>query len=177
MKQIIVTFVLLVAAPARADVAAGHTQLPHTLLRLARFVGWPAGSLRPNDFTICIGDRRAAATAVSALPAGEPTLRWHGRAVRVRQIAAPAAALSCQMIFLGANDATARSFLEAVGTRPVLTVGTGTEFVRGGGQIALHEKDGTAQVQINVAALRRSGLRVNPQLLQVAEKYAVGGPP
>ena len=51
---------------------------------------------------------------------------------------------------------------------PVLTVGDGDGFARGGGMIGLFVEDGRMRFAINPNAAQRAGLRLSSQLLKLA---------
>ena len=80
----------------------------------------------------------------------------------------------CDVIYVGrlAGNA-ARELLQRTVGRPVLTIGEGTDFCTDGGMFCLLTDAVAARFTVNLDAVARSGLRVNPWVLRIARAPAV----
>jgi hypothetical protein len=135
--------------------------------RFPQFVEWPAPALIGHDaIAICVVRPNPFGTLLRELIAGE-TL--NGRPLAIREVARPSAIDGCHVVFVpGAEHATARAVLEAVGNHPVLTVGESSRFLDQGGVISLHVIDRRVRFEVSAAAAERLGLRLSSQLLRLA---------
>jgi hypothetical protein len=76
----------------------------------------------------------------------------------------------CHVLFVASSEtASLARLLKAVANRPVLSVGESASFARRGGILNLTRVNGSRQVEINLDALRLSGLRINSRLLGIAK--------
>ncbi|RMG97549.1 MAG: YfiR family protein [Candidatus Dadabacteria bacterium] len=138
------------------------------LYNLVRFTRWPEGvpaEGEPFRFGLWGGDPFGTSWDDLALRrvGGRPA-----EAVRVRN---PAEALRCHALFLVEEDgALLGRMLEAVRGRPVLTVGDAPGFVDRGGMVGFVHRDGRIRFEINVGAMRRSGLRMSADVLRLAAR-------
>ncbi len=60
--------------------------------------------------------------------------------------------------------------LQDIKNRPILTISDIKGFAEAGGMIELLEHDGSIHFIVNIAAIRSSGLAMNYQILQLADK-------
>lgn len=85
--------------------------------------------------------------------------------------------LGCDALYLGrmsVNDT--RALLHALLGRPVLILGEGSGFCSDGGMFCLEPQPPHMRFQVNLDAIARSGLRVNPLVLRLARTGQRGGP-
>lgn len=80
----------------------------------------------------------------------------------------------CDVIYVGrlAGNA-AREILQRTVGRPVLTIGEGADFCSDGGMFCLLTDTAAARFAVNLDAVARSGLRVNPWVLRIARTPSV----
>ena len=139
------------------------------LLNFAKFVEWPAGAFQgPKDpISICI---LGANPFTPALDAAAHAVVIESRSVAVRQIAEPAQARQCQIVFLSASERKrVRAVLEAVQEGSVLTVGETQGFVESGGVIELRVEESRVRMEINLASAKKAGLHISAKLLSLAQ--------
>jgi hypothetical protein len=75
----------------------------------------------------------------------------------------------CEILFISASEKTnLTSILEAVRSRPVLTISDMERFTQSGGMIGLMTLDNKVRFEINLKQAQRSRLRVSSQLLKLA---------
>lgn len=132
-----------------------------------KFVDWPEAALPAtgNALTLCVFGNRPLSGRLEALQ-GKTT---QGREIRV--IVAPEERDQCQLVFIGQTDARAlRAIVQPLSGRPVLTVGDHEDFIGLGGIIGLKLSAGRIRFDINLQAARASGLHINSQLLQLADR-------
>lgn len=164
--------VVLACAPfaASADPAAPseHAVKAAVLLRAAKFIEWPAAAFAGpgGPFVVCVVGDEDSARAFDALEGK----RVDHRRVVVRRITGDMLDLrQCHAAFFP-HDFTADvdyALGKLEGT-PVLTVGESNEFAQRGGSLALVTRDHRVNFTINAGALRRAGISVSSQLLQLA---------
>lgn len=88
-----------------------------------------------------------------------------GRPLEVRRFRGGGGADPFHILYVGTVDAS----LAVPGERPVLTVGDRPGFAAAGGHIELLRRDDRLRFGINRDALRRSGLAISSQVLDLAE--------
>ncbi len=138
------------------------------LLKVAKFVEWPAGTF-PSDrstLVICIVGRQAPLPAFESLEKNQ--LGSHP--LDVRLVTGDMLDLrQCQVAFFptdsGADVDYALSKLEGM---PVLTVGETEDFAQRGGILALVTREQRVRFTVNLAASKRSRLTISSQLLNLA---------
>ncbi|HSW22211.1 MAG TPA: YfiR family protein, partial [Burkholderiaceae bacterium] len=83
----------------------------------------------------------------------------------------------CEAIYVGTLAIhTARNLLQSMVGRPVLMIGEGQEFCTDGGMFCLHPGAVEVGFAVNLDAVARSGLRVNPRVLRMARHATGSGP-
>jgi hypothetical protein len=134
------------------------------------YTRWPAeprsirlctlGRGRGVDELLATGDLGSAQLSVPVRAAGDAT----------------GAASECDAIYVGtfAADA-ARGVLQRTVGRPVLMIGEGQEFCTDGGMFCLQPGTPAMGFAVNLDAVARSGLRVNPRVLRIARSAAGSG--
>lgn len=162
---------LLVAWALLAAMPAARSALPESEVRAAivvnfiHYVEWPDNPMPLADLRICVAGQGSTAEALLAFN-GKSV---HGRriAVESRQSAAPAP--YCRVLFIGETGARgAIDWLRDASGQPVLTVSEGDDFLPNGGVISLNRIGNRITFDVNLAAMRRSNLRIGSQLLRLA---------
>jgi hypothetical protein len=83
----------------------------------------------------------------------------------------------CDAIYVGALTVNAtRNLLQSMVGRPVLTIGEGQEFCADGGMFCLQTGGAAVRFAVNLDAVARSGVRVNPWVLRIARNATASGP-
>lgn len=145
------------------------------LYNFARFVEWPreTGDADREILRIAVLGDDALATAVKELVDGKSI---DGTRVVVERVYAGQALGRCDILYVAASeDPRLEEIFEAVGDRPVLTVGETNRFARLGGMIRFRIVDTRLRFEVNLNAAREPGLAVSSRLLGVAS--AVTGAP
>jgi hypothetical protein len=137
------------------------------LYNFARFVDWPAqgpGSTGPIE--LCILGEDPFGEALEAIEGRTA----QGRPMVLRRLAEVAGTERCHILYLGPSEAErAEPVLEHLRGLSVLTVGDFEGFAQAGGMIGFVIRADTVRLQINPAAVRRSGLRISAKLLELSE--------
>ena len=99
------------------------------------------------------------------------------RSVPVRAAAsATDATKECYVIYVGAlASKSTHDVLQRVMGLPVLMVGEGPEFCSDGGMFCLDPGTAAVRFTVNLDAIARSGLRVNPSVLRIARNAPASG--
>jgi hypothetical protein len=83
----------------------------------------------------------------------------------------------CDAIYVGAlATSTSRNLLQSLAGRPLLMIGEGHEFCTDGGMFCLQPGASEVGFAVNLDAVARSGLRVNPRVLRMARHATGSGP-
>jgi hypothetical protein len=155
-------------APAPAD---GSATVTTVVAGIVSYTRWPteAASIR-----LCtIGRGRGVDELLAVADLGSAQLSVPVQAAKD----AAHAARECDAIYVGAlaSDAT-RDLLQSTVGRPVLMIGEGREFCTDGGMFCLQSAALPAGFTVNLDAVARSGLRVNPRVLRMA-RHTTGSAP
>jgi hypothetical protein len=95
--------------------------------------------------------------------------RLQGRDIQVRRLRNSDQACGCQLLYVGAlDDERSAGLLRWARTRPVLTIGETTSFLREGGIVRLFRDDDRLRLQINNKSAEDAGLKISSRLLQLA---------
>ena len=158
------------AAPAKAagETRTGNASVTTIVAGIVSYTRWPA---QPTPIKFCtLGRGRGVDELLEFSDLGSAQ-----RSVPVRAAAnANDAAMGCDVIYFGTFAAGAMQDVmqRAVG-RPVLMIGEGPEFCSDGGMFCLDIAKVAARLTVNLDAVARSGLQVNPSVLRIAR----GAPP
>jgi hypothetical protein len=170
MRAICLLVTVLVGVASRVPVSAQLDEglvKAAALLKVALFVDWP--SVPPGDrFVIGVAADDDFTAKVMAAARGR---RLNNREVVVRRLADSDAACACQMLFVGVGeDVRSTTLLRWARSRPVLTVGETTAFLREGGIVRVFRADDRLRLQINNKGADDAGLKISSRLLQLAEQ-------
>lgn len=158
------------AAVARPGTAREDDVKALLVLRLAKYVTWPAADVPRGALRVCaVGAGMAAALDRAA--AGDSD-------VVVRPVAGDTGdLLACDVAVFGDGaDIDVHYALVRLAGQPVLTVGGTDTFARDGGMIALVTRDRHVTFVVNLGAARRGGLQISSRLLQIATLVDGGTP-
>ena len=160
-----------VVPKATAAVDSGRASVATVVAGIVSYTRWPA-DLR--SIRLCtLGQGRGVDELLSGADLGSAQL-----SVPVRAASDIGVALDdCDAIYVGAlATGTARRLLQRSVGRPVLTIGEGPEFCTDGGMFCLQPEAPTASFAVNLDAVARSGLKVNPRVLRFARQTTGGTP-
>lgn len=168
---------LCLAVPARAAEAPralvqaesglGTAELVSAILG---YTAWPARDRA--SVVLCVSRAAPEAAAILAL-AQQQRLRWPlvGRGIEVDE---PLPAACDAIYFEGWQAQAQRQALRGLAGRPVLSIGSGSEFCSDGGLFCLAPGPAGLRFEVNLDAVARSGLRVHPQVLRLARPRPAG---
>lgn len=158
------------AALMRTTVATGLSTPQDYISRFVLYVRWPDDAAI-KAWQVCV-----------AAPATDGDARYAGVSARdrpfsVRHVTATDAIADCQILDLSGTDAVqATRFLKiAQPLHGILTVGDGKSFCSAGGQICLLPREPQGGFEVNLSAVKSSGLAINAQLLMLARQHSTEG--
>ncbi len=138
------------------------------LERFRAFVHWPAthDPAQPKPAVLGIVGRNPFGPR---LPLAGKQPGGDARALRLVECTTPEDTLDCDIVFFcNASSELIATTLRVLAHHPILTVGETAEFARAGGMISMVPADRRIRLEINPARVARTGLRIDPQLLQLA---------
>lgn len=144
------------------------------LFNFVQFVDWPASSFPTADTPIRIGVlgddpfERTLEAAVQGETVRQRPIVVH-RSSRLQDL------LNCHVLFVCRSErAQMGAIINALGGRPILSVGDMPDFARRGGIVNFYLEGQKVRFEINRAAAQQGGLRLSSQLLSLARLV---GPP
>jgi len=167
---LVLTFCLSFATPHdlhAEPLQAGEYQVKAAfLLNFAKFVEWPAGSVK-ETFTIGVLGRDPFDSALDSLSG--KTVK--GRRVVVRRYEEPDEAREADILFISASEKRALPrILKTIRGNSILTVGDSKDFGHSGVIINLLLLQKRVGFEINLAAAQRDGLQISSNLLKLAQE-------
>jgi hypothetical protein len=151
-------------APASERLAEGRISPEGLIFSVIEYTRWPVAG-KPALLCVTSGGPRGA-DVVRALQARPPAQRLEAREVEPNR--SPPSACDV-LLFEGWDPASLRAVLRAQSDRPVMSIGFGPGFCSDGGILCLALPNATDRhFEINLDAVARSGLRINPRVLQLA---------
>ena len=147
-------------AGARDDSIALETA--RVLTGIIEFTRWPGAA---GPLTLCVAGTAQHAARLDGLRLAD------GRSVQRRQVAPlPIALGGCNAVYIGQVDpATTRTLTAAVRGRAVLTIAEADPACRSQAMFCMVHEPRTISFRMNIDAIARSGLRVDPRVLRLAE--------
>lgn len=147
------------AAPRSESLAPETARIVGGIIEYTR---WPAPAA---PLTLCVAGNAAQAGRLDGIRLAD------GRAVQRRQVAPlPLAVGGCQVLYIGTVDpATTRQLVGAVRGKGVLTIVEADPACRSQAMFCMNYEPRAVSFRMNIDAIARSGLRVDPRVLRLAE--------
>ncbi len=166
---------LLWPRPAAAQLSLGHLKSLY-IERFTRFIDWPAEALPGKaPFVLCI---QGSGDTASDLARVAPARAFKERSCQVRQLRAGTDLSACHVVYLASSELPRLpQVLEAVGSKPILTISDTPGFGQRGVLINLFQEDRFLRFEINLPAVKRSKLVFSSQLLRLARPVGEGAAP
>jgi hypothetical protein len=162
--------------------AAAHAQLTLGRIkslfaeRFTRFIDWPPGALPDGTpFVVCIEGTGETADSLFELAR---SAKWKGHLGRAQRVHGAGELAGCHLLYLSPSEAPRLpQLLKAVADKPILTVSDGPGFAEQGVLVNLYEEQGLMKFEINLAAVKRTGLVFSSQLLRLGRLVGGDGAP
>lgn len=158
---------VLLSLPAIANPGTDEYKLKAALIyKLAKFVTWPPRDGENNTFGICVLGRDDFGSALDALKErrlGDQSIGIHhfGQSEGIHG--------ECQIVFISASKkAFVTDIANAIGDRPILTVGDSKDFAAQGGMVEFVLDSGRIGFNINRDRVEHAGLKIAAPLLGIA---------
>lgn len=157
---------LLLALPEAWSALPENEVRAAIVVNFMHYVEWPDNPPPTTDLLICVAGLGSTADAL---------LGYNGKSVHGRRVLVESRAYSssahrdCRVLFIGETGIhSSTSWLRNVSGQAVLTVSEGDDFLPNGGIVSLHRVGSRVGFDVNLAAMRRSRLRIGSQLLRLA---------
>ena len=145
------------------------------LRKMLSFVQWPGGAVpaKSGAFRFCVeGDNMLG----FALGQELRTTAIDDRRVEVSWVQKEQDLRDCQALFIGnSEEKRFAKILESVRGANVLTIGEADGFLNSGGVIQLSYEGNAVRFQINLAAARNAGLKMDARFLGLAKRVVKDG--
>ena len=139
------------------------------VLRFPEFVEWPAAGQDRRPLSLCVSPSHPFGQSLQASLNGPP----RARSIVVHELREHESVRACDVVYVAPPDL---SLLDDVADLPILTVGSQPNFCQRGGMINLVVIDGRVRFEIELTRAKRSGLKMDSQLLRLASKVYGGLP-
>lgn len=138
------------------------------LFKFAKFVEWPPQAYQadPSHQVFCVFGTDPFGPVLDQTLAGKLV---NGRLAVVRRVRDPDELRRCQLVFVAAEETLLPEILASLGSAPVLLVGDDPKFARRGGAIGFVLRQGYVRFAINPRAAQQMHLKIDAQLLDLAE--------
>ncbi len=165
---------LSMSKPASAQVATINREYQIKavfLYNLIQFVSWPnslpaAATSDAEPIIIGVVGDDPFGALLDETVAGENV---GGRSVAIRRWARAEEIETCHVLFIARSEATRLAeVLNVLAQSPVLTVGDFRRFAEDGGMVGLVTSNNRVRLEVNLAAARASGLKMDSNLLRSA---------
>jgi len=154
--------------PTEAE--AGRAMVITAVAGIVSYTRWPAETTSIRFCTL--GQGRGVDELLGVANLGSAQLSVPVRAAT----SVTDACKECEVIYVGALASNAtREVLQRTVGRPVLVIGEGQDFCSDGGMFCLHPGTAAVRFTVNLDAIARSGLRVNPWVLRIARNAPASG--
>lgn len=175
MLQRIVALIGLSAVVLCASVGTGHAQTDLSreariqavlILRLIKFVEWPAESMtRTDSVQVCMWGDSPTEIALESLQ----NQKIRERDVRFKKLSLPLDTRGCHVLYVSntVRDVSP-ALLYGSGSKALLTVSDMPDFNKRGGIINLVRKDNRIAFEIQLRYAREHGLQIGAPLLELA---------
>jgi hypothetical protein len=149
-----------------SDISLEYQVKSALVFNFARFVTWPAGTFAAPDSPLVIGvyGRGPLTSALKQTLEGKTV---EGRRVLVQSVEDVSAPMQI-LVVSPSRAARTSELIEALASRPVLTVGEAPSFIKHGGMIRLDLAEDKVRFFINQPAVDRAGLVISSQMMQYA---------
>ena len=145
------------------------------LYNFGKFIQWPAappGAQPANSFTICVLGQDPFGKTLDETIAGETI---DGQKLVAKRIDRVENITGCHILFISASEESrVINVLEALQSKPVLTVSDMADFCDRGGMVQFVLDSNKIRFQVNLAPADKSGLMLSSQLLKVATSVRKG---
>ena len=131
-------------------------------------MSWPnITDTTAGSFVICVIGSQPLATNIALLQGK----KLKAQTIQVDFVNEKKKVSECNMIFMNEiGTPQSEKILLAVSTLPVLTVSDKPNFVQEGGMIGMKEQDNRLRFDINLLAVKKAGLAISSQLLNLADE-------
>lgn len=159
--------ILVVATTMAAAVTKEHAVKAGLIYNITKFVIWPNHAYHDEKFNFCIvGDDNLN----GALEALYDKLA-DGRPIVLRRTMSNKNFKECQIIFIATEGVrNAKLILKELKNVPILTVSDRKDFINQGGMIGLIRDGNRVGFEVDLAAVKASGLNMSSQLLKLAKR-------
>lgn len=168
IRTALMLFIAVIAGVAyraeAADFAKEYVVKAAISLNLARFTEWPESALAADNLNInlCVFGNKNLQQAFAQMEKKSLGKRF----LHIIQMKTPLHMEQCNMVYVSKlEDAPLIQLLSVVAGQPTLSIGEADDFLAQGGQVNLKMKEGKINIQVNLDAVTRSGIKISSRVL------------
>ena len=133
------------------------------VFNLTKYVEWPGGG---SELVIGFEGNRPTGEILQKLLDGKTS---DSRLIRVLLFPSKDELKRCNVLYVTETEGKkTQALLEGLDNRNMLTVGESAEFAKAGGMVSLVKAGDQIQIQVNVEAAQRAGIKISSRLLNLA---------
>jgi hypothetical protein len=139
------------------------------IYNFASYIDWPESAfVDPKSFTIGVLGSSPIAETLNQIATSK---QISGRKIAIAQLVSINDIKQCQILFIARSVSVAqeRQVIDAMKDRPVLLVGESEGFAAIGGDVNFFIESNRVRFEINLAAMRKQGLKASSKLLAMAK--------
>jgi len=156
----------LPVTPSGLPVSGGDAARAQATARMVRgiieYTGWP---VRSDPLQLCVAGPAEHAGLLDGLVLAD------GRRVQRRTMPPAAISADCRVVYVGQIDPlTARQLMARLRGKGVLTIAEADPGCRSQAMVCLQHMPGQLSFQLNLDAVSRSGVRIDPRVLRLTRE-------
>ena len=138
------------------------------VLDIISYARWP---MQPDAYRLCVAGRTAY---LRNMPVQANVVAGHPVQLRDLELRSDLLLSSCDVVYIGSlRDDLRKMLLTYTRRRPILTIDEQGANYADGAMFSLRVHDNRFSVQVNLDAISRSGIRINPNVLLLGRRKSV----
>lgn len=129
---------------------------------VAKFIEWPQETLKDGLIHLCVIGKMPSLQSLYSID-NKVTGDYR---IKVRHIDTVTQTKGCHIVFLAKTEkAVSHALLHAIENQPILSFGDLDHFTEEGGAMNFYTSHNRLGIMVNLPALKKAGLHINPHLL------------
>lgn len=172
MKKLIQSVLFIITTVLTINSGFGVEALEHEikatyLYNFAKFIDWPVGNFDKDPIYFCVMDKNSLKKSLELLTRGKSI---KNRPLQVLFLASANEIKGCHVLYVS-NEIIKKfpDIKKDLRLRDLLSVGEAPDFIDFGGQIQFYIENNNVSFEIDLSAIKRSGLKLDARVLNIAK--------